>query len=73
MVTAANVQVPGYRTRRNGQVAVLVRGAVGAVKAAVDAGRAAAQRVGELYSSHVIPRPHGGTEDVVGQAVVPTG
>jgi ethanolamine utilization protein EutM len=73
MVKAANVQVQGYRTLRNGQVSVLVRGDVGAVKAAVDAGRAAAQRVGELYSSHVIPRPHGGTEDVVGQAVVSTG
>jgi ethanolamine utilization protein EutM len=73
MVKAANVQVQGYRTLRNGQVSVLVRGDVGAVKAAVDAGRAAAQRVGELYSSHVIPRPHGGTEDVVVQAVVPTG
>src|SRR5690349_5214607 len=73
MVKAANVQVQGYRTLRNGQVSVLVRGDVGAVKAAVVAGRAAAQRVGELYSSHVIPRPHGETEDVVGQAVVSAG
>ncbi|WP_420124189.1 BMC domain-containing protein [Nakamurella sp.] len=73
MVKAANVQVQGYRTLRNGQVSVLVRGDVGAVTAAVDAGRAAAQRVGELYSSHVIPRPHGETEDVVGQAVIRTG
>jgi ethanolamine utilization protein EutM len=55
MVKAANVQVEGYRTLRNGQVAVLVRGDVGAVKAAVDAGGAAARRVGELYASHVIP------------------
>src|SRR6478736_3754674 len=62
MVKAANVQVQGYRTLRNGQVSVLVRGDVGAVKAAVDAGRAAAERVGELYSSHVIARPHGETE-----------
>ena len=73
MVKAANVQVQGYRTLRNGQVSVLVRGDVGAVKAAVDAGRAAAERVGELYSSHVIARPHGETEGVVGEAVVPTG
>ncbi len=73
MVKAANVRVQGYRTLRNGQVSVLVRGDVGAVKAAVDAGRAAAQQVGELYSSHVIPRPHGETDDVVDQAVVPTG
>jgi ethanolamine utilization protein EutM len=71
MVKAANVEVEGYRTLRNGQVSVLVRGDVGAVKAAVDAGAAAAARVGELYTSHVIPRPHGETEGVVGQAVVP--
>lgn len=72
MVKAANVAVEGYRTLRNGQVSVLVRGDVGAVKAAVDAGTAAASRVGELYASHVIPRPHGDTENVVGQAVVST-
>lgn len=71
MVKAANVELEGYRTLRNGQVSVLVRGDVGAVKAAVDAGTAAAARVGELYASHVIPRPHGETEDVVGQAIVP--
>ena len=69
MVKAANVEIEGYRTLRNGQVAVLVRGDVGAVKAAVDAGSAAARRVGELYASHVIPRPHGETETVIGQAV----
>lgn len=69
MVKAANVEVEGYRTLRNGQVSVLVRGDVGAVKAAVDAGGAAASGVGELYASHVIPRPHSETEDVVGQAV----
>lgn len=72
MVKAANVAVEGYRTLRNGQVSVLVRGDVGAVKAAIDAGSAAASRVGELYSSHVIPRPHGDTENMVGQAVVST-
>jgi ethanolamine utilization protein EutM len=71
MVKAANVQVEGYRTLRNGQVSVLVRGDVGAVKAAVDAGRAAASQVGELYSSHIIPRPHGETEGVVDAAVIP--
>lgn len=73
MVKAANVQVQGYRTLRNGQVSVLVRGDVGAVKAAVDAGRAAAARVGELYSSHIIARPHPETDEVVGQAVIPAG
>jgi microcompartment protein CcmL/EutN len=71
MVKAANVRIEGYRTLRNGQVSVLVRGDVGAVKAAVDAGRAAAARVGELYASHVMPRPHEETEGVVEQAVVP--
>ncbi|HJQ47137.1 MAG TPA: BMC domain-containing protein [Amycolatopsis sp.] len=70
MVKAANVEVEGYRTLRNGQVSVLVRGDVGAVKAAVDAGSAAAAAVGELYASHVIPRPHGETEGVVAEAVV---
>jgi ethanolamine utilization protein EutM len=72
MVKAANVQIEGYRTLRNGQVSVLVRGDVGAVQAAVDAGKAAASRVGELYSSHVIPRPHGETDGVIGQAVTST-
>ena len=72
MVKAANVEVEGYRALRNGQVSVLVRGDVGAVTAAVDAGRAAASLVGALYASHVMPRPHGETEDVIGQAVVRT-
>lgn len=72
MVKAANVEVEGYRTLRNGQVSVLVRGDVGAVNAAIAAGRAAAVRVGELYSSHVIPRPHGDTEQVVTEAIQPT-
>ena len=69
MVKAANVEIEGYRALRNGQVAVLVRGDVGAVKAAVDAGVLAATRVGELYASRVIPRPAAGTEGVVEQAV----
>lgn len=72
-VKAANVRLEGYRTLRNGQVSVLVRGDVGAVKAAVDAGSAAAARVGELYTSKVIPRPHEDTETVVGQAIVTPG
>lgn len=69
MVKAANVTIEGYRTLRNGQVSVLVRGDVGAVQAAVDAGAAAARQVGELYARHVIPRPHGETETVVDRAV----
>lgn len=71
-VKAANVAVEGIRTLRNGQVSVLVRGDVGAVQAAVSAGATAAARVGELYTSKVIPRPHNDTEDVVAQAVVRT-
>jgi ethanolamine utilization protein EutM len=69
MVKAANVTVVGYRTLRNGQVTVMVRGDVGAVKAATDAAAVSASKVGELYSVHVIPRPHGETEDVVSDAV----
>ncbi|MHC1559096.1 BMC domain-containing protein [Actinomycetospora sp. C-140] len=71
MVKAANVVVEGYRTLRNGQVSVLVRGDVGAVTAAVDAGKVAATAVGELYASHIIPRPHGDTEGIVDAAVSP--
>ena len=58
MVKAANVYVIGKETIGGGCVTVMVRGDVGAVKAATDAGAAAAQRVGELVSVHVIPRPH---------------
>lgn len=71
MVKAANVEVEGYRTLRNGQVSVVVRGDVGAVTAAVAAGRAATLQVGELYTSHNIPRPHVETEGVIGEAVIP--
>lgn len=63
MVKAANVTLIGKEKIGSGLVTVMVRGDVGAVKAAVDAGAAAAKRVGELYSTHVIPRPH---EDVEG-------
>jgi ethanolamine utilization protein EutM len=62
MVKAANVVLLGYKTIGGGLVTVLVRGDVGAVKAAVDAGAAAAQKVGELVSVHVIPRPHADIE-----------
>ncbi len=67
MVKAANVRLIGKVLVGGGLVTVMVRGDVGAVKAAVDAGGAAAQRVGELVSVHVIPRPH---EDVEG--ILPT-
>ena len=58
MVKAANVTLIGKEHVGGGLVTVLVRGDVGAVKAATDAGAAAAERVGELVSIHVIPRPH---------------
>lgn len=58
MVKAANVQLIGSESIGAAYVTVLVRGDVGAVKAATDAGAAAARRVGELVSVHVIPRPH---------------
>ena len=62
MVKAANVHLLGKEHVGGGLVTVMVRGDVGAVKAATDAGAAAAQRVGELVSVHVIPRPHDDVE-----------
>ena len=62
MVKAANVRLIGQERIGAGYVTVMVRGDVGAVKAATDAGAAAAQRVGELVAVHVIPRPHSDTE-----------
>jgi microcompartment protein CcmL/EutN len=58
MVKAANVTLIGSERVGSGLVTVIVQGDVGAVKAAVDAGAAAAKKVGELVSVHVIPRPH---------------
>ena len=65
MVKAANVTLVGKEHVGGGLVAVLVRGDVGAVKAATDAGAAAAERVGELVSVHVIPRPHNEIEGIL--------
>ena len=65
MVKAANVTLVGKEHVGGGLVTVLVRGDVGAVKAATDAGAAAAQRVGELVSVHVIPRPHTEVESIL--------
>jgi microcompartment protein CcmL/EutN len=62
MVKAANVEICGYEKVGFGLVTVMVRGDVGAVKAATDAGASAAKRVGELVSVHVIPRPHSEVE-----------
>ncbi|MDR9505297.1 BMC domain-containing protein [Brevibacillus agri] len=67
MVKAANVHLVGKVHVGGGIVTVLVRGDVGAVKAATDAGAAAAQRVGELLSLHVIPRPHAEIESILPQ------
>jgi ethanolamine utilization protein EutM len=65
MVKAANVQLLGKEYIGAGYVTIFVRGDVGAVKAATDAGAAAARRVGELISVHVIPRPHSEVERVL--------
>ena len=65
MVKAANVTLIGKEHVGGGLVSVLVRGDVGAVKAATDAGAAAAERVGELISIHVIPRPHAEVETIL--------
>ena len=66
MVKSANVVLMGYQKVGAGLVTVMVRGDVGAVKAAVDAGVAAAAQVGEeVLSKHVIPRPHGDVEQLL--------
>ena len=65
MVKAANVILIGKEYIGAGYVTVMVRGEVGAVKAATDAGAAAARRVGELVSVHVIPRPHSEVEKIL--------
>jgi ethanolamine utilization protein EutM len=65
MVKAANVRLLNKVLVGGGLVTVMVRGDVGAVKAATDAGAAAAQRVGELVSVHVIPRPHADVEIIL--------
>lgn len=65
MAKAANVEMNGIEKIGSGLVTVMVRGDVGAVKAAVDAGSAAARNVGEVVSIHVIPRPHTDTEKIL--------
>jgi ethanolamine utilization protein EutM len=65
MVKAANVILIGKEYIGAGYVTVMVRGDVGAGKAATDAGAAAARRVGELVSVHVIPRPHAEVEKIL--------
>ena len=68
MVKAANVTLVGKEQIGGGLVTVMVRGDVGAVKAATDAGAAAAENVGELVSIHVIPRPHSEVEVILPQS-----
>jgi ethanolamine utilization protein EutM len=68
MVKAANVVLIGSEYVGGGYVTVMVRGDVGAVKAATDAGAAAAKRIGELVSVHVIPRPHENVEMILPQS-----
>ena len=65
MVKAASVTLVGYEKAGSGLVTAIVRGDVAAVTAATDAGAAAARRVGELVSVHVIPRPHDSLEGVL--------
>lgn len=65
MVKAANVVLVGYEKIGSGLVTVMVRGDVGAIKAATDAGAAAAQKVGKVVSIHVIPRPHVDVEKIL--------
>ncbi|WP_296557587.1 propanediol utilization microcompartment protein PduA [uncultured Acetobacterium sp.] len=65
MVKSANVALMGYEKIGSGLVTVMVRGDVGAVKASVDAGAAAADKVGQVVSVHVIPRPHGDVEKIL--------
>lgn len=68
MVKAANVVLIGYEKIGSGLVTVMVRGDVGAIKAATDAGASAARKVGEVVSVHVIPRPHMDVEKILPKA-----
>lgn len=72
MVKAANVTLVGYEKIGSGLVTVMVRGDVGAVKAATDAGAAAAGNVGEVVSVHVIPRPHTEVEKILPKSLAAT-
>ncbi|HEX3614206.1 MAG TPA: BMC domain-containing protein [Sporichthyaceae bacterium] len=71
MVKAANVVLIGREQIGGGLVTVMVRGDVGAVKAATDAGAVAAGKVGEVVSVHVIPRPHDEVEGILAKAIAP--
>lgn len=68
MVKAANVTLTGYEKIGSGLVTVMIRGDVGAVKAATEAGGMAAKQLGELIAVHVIPRPHADLEKILPKA-----
>ena len=68
MLKAANVTLVGTEKIGSGLVTVMVRGDVGAVKAAVEAGSSSASHLGELIATHVIPRPHGDVEKILPEA-----
>ncbi|KIL46681.1 carboxysome shell protein [Jeotgalibacillus alimentarius] len=65
MLKAANVEIVGSEKIGSGLVTIVIRGEVGAVKAAIDVGAEAVQRTGELVASHVIPRPHSDVEKLL--------
>ena len=69
MVKAANVRLIGKEKTGSGLVTMMVRGDVGAVKAATEAGAEAARRVGDLVSVHVIPRPHADVENLLKEVI----
>ena len=69
MVKSANVQLVGKEQVGGGLVTVMVRGDVGAVKSATDAGASAAEKVGELVSVHVIPRPHAEVDNILPKGI----
>jgi microcompartment protein CcmL/EutN len=65
MVKAAKVELTGYEKTGGGYVTAIVRGDVAAVRAALDAGQRAAERVGEVVSVHIIPRPHSNVDEAL--------
>jgi len=65
MVKAANVRLVTKQQPGGGLISIIVQGDVGAVKAAVDAGAAAANKIGQVVSAHVIPRPHEGMQAIL--------
>ncbi len=72
MVKAAKVELKGYEKTGGGYVTAIIRGDVAAVRAALDAGSRAAERVGEVVSVHIIPRPHGNVDEVLPLGRQPT-